>query len=428
LATVSASRILFLIFVAAVPFSLGALACSKVESAAKWDGSVRDSTGVTIVENYGDPLWREGDAWTLREVVRIGRVEGEPEYQFGRITNMTPLSDGMIVVADAMAHKVRFYSPQGVHLRSVGKPGPGPREFGEGTLAVLRSYGDTLLVADYRNMQAHRLAPNGDWLGSFSTRPEGGYRLGNWDSSPSGLVVNILTPLQTPDTPASDTLDVVVVRNLDGSMGDTLGHVPTSRGFRFVGEEPEWRRYAGVPDFDLRWDGGLVTGRSDDYRLVWQDPGGTVETIVELHREPMPFTESDRAVFMSRLESQLEEGNAPPERRTQIKDMLVFEDVYPFYRRFMCGPRGSLWVQQVRPLHRMKREERESFSVWGLVPGEPMWDVFDREGRYLGVVEIPLGMDYILLLDDLVLGVFEDELEVQYVVVMEIDGLPPAEA
>jgi hypothetical protein len=54
--------------------------------------------------------------------------------------------------------------------------------------------------------------------------------------------------------------------------------------------------------------------------------------------------------------------------------------------------------------------------------------VFDREGRYLGVVEIPLRMDYMLLLDDLVLGVYQDELDVQYLVVLEIDGLPPAEA
>ena len=414
-----------LLTVAAV---LGMLGCSKAEPAAEWEGTVRDSAGVTIVENYGTPLWQEGKAWTLREVARIGTVEGEPEYQFGQITNMTPLSDGRIVVADAMAHKVRFYSPAGAHLRSVGKPGSGPREFGDGALAVLRSYGDTLLVADYRNMQVHRLAPDGDWLGSFSTRPEGGYRLSNWDSSPSGLVINIFTPLQTPDTPSSDTLDVIVVRNLDGSLGDTLGHVPTSREYRFVGEKPEWRRYAGVPDFDLRWDGGLVTGRSDSYRLAWQDPGGTVERIVELHRAPTPFTESDRAIFMSRLESQLKERNVPPEREARIKAMLVFEDQYPFYRRFMCGPRGSLWVQQVRPLRHMTQEERESFGIGGLAPGVPEWDVFDREGRYLGVVEIPLGMDYILLLDDLVLGVYEDELEVQYLVVLEIDGLPPTEA
>jgi hypothetical protein len=402
--------------------------CAESQSAVEWDGTIRDSAGVTIVENYGAPLWREGEAWKLREIVRIGTVEGEPEYQFGRITNMTPMSDGRIVVADAMAHKVQFYSPQGVHLRSVGKTGSGPREFGEGTLVVLRSYGDTLLVGDYRNMQAHRLAPNGDWLGSFSTRPESGYRVSNWDSAPSGLVVNIVTPLQTPDTPASDTLDVVVVRNLDGSPGDTLGYVPTSREFRFVGENPEWRRYPGVPDFDLRWDGGLVTGRSDSYRLYWQDQEGELERIVTLHRERMPFTDSDRSVFMDRLDKQLEEWNMPPDREAEIRDMLVLEDQYPYYRRFMCGPRGSLWLQRVSPLSQMSKEERESFSVGGLVPGLPSWDVFDGEGRYLGVVDIPLDMGYILLLDDLVLGVYEDDLDVQHVVVLEIDGLPPPEA
>ncbi len=58
--------------------------------------------------------------------------------------------------------------------------------------------------------------------------------------------------------------------------------------------------------------------------------------------------------------------------------------------RVCCGPRGSLWLQKVRELSYMSEKERESYSVGGLVPGEPAWDVFDREGRYLGVVEIPL--------------------------------------
>lgn len=396
------------------------LGCAEMESAAEWAGTVRDSAGVTIVENFGPPLWREGEEWALRETLRIGTVEGEPEYQFGQITNFIRMTDGRIVVSDGMAHRVRFYSPDGLHLRTVGKTGPGPKEFGEGALTIMRSYGDTVLVGDWANMQVHRLAPNGDWLGSFSTRPEGGRFLRGWDSAPSGLVISLLAPLQTPDAAPVDTLDLVVIREPHGALGDTIGRIPTSKEFRFVGEDPEWRPYAGRVDFDLRWDGGVVMGRSDSYRLLWLAPGGGLERVVTLYREPNAFTDSDRAIFMERLEKQIRR----PDRLEQVKNALILPEHYPFYRRFMCGPQGSLWLQQVRPLRDLSSEELETTFVGGLPPGLPTWDVFDGEGRYLGVVEIPYGVERISLTDDRVFAVYEDELDVQHVIVFEIDGLP----
>lgn len=381
--------------------------------------AVRDSAGVTIVENFGPPLWRAGEEWRLREVLRIGEVEGEPEYQFGDIGNFTFMSDGRLVVSDRMAHRVRFYSPEGVHLRSVGKTGSGPKEFGEGGLTVMRSYGDTLLIGDWANMQVHRLAPNGDWLGSFTTRPEEGRFLRGWDTSPSGLIVSLLAPLQRPNEPAVDTLDLVVIRDPSGALGDTIGRIPTSQEFRFVGDVPEWRPYGGRVDFDLRWDGGLVMGRSDSYRLLWLAPGGELERVVALYRDPDPFTDDDRKVFMDRLEEQIRN----PDRLEQAKNALVLPDRYPFYRRFMCGPEGSLWLQRVRPLRDFSAEELESTFVGGLAPGLPEWDVFDGEGRYLGFVEIPLDIERLDLQAGRVIGVYEDELDVQHLVVFEIDGL-----
>ena len=67
--------------------TLGVLACGEgLIRAAAWEGTVRDSAGIEIVENFGTPLWREGETWRLTEVLRIGAVEGAPEYEFGRIS------------------------------------------------------------------------------------------------------------------------------------------------------------------------------------------------------------------------------------------------------------------------------------------------------------------------------------------------------
>lgn len=393
----------------------------ETQSAAPWDGSVRDSAGIQIVENFGEPLWRQGEEWKLVEDLRIGVRDGPPEYQFGRITGFVELSDGRIVVADGMAPKIRFYSAEGEHLYSVGQEGSGPREFGQGGLSPLRGYGDTLLVSDPRNYQVHKFAPDGTWLSSFSVRPEGGWRSAGWDTDPSGMIVSLLEPLQLPDQPVADTMSVVAVRHFDGTLGDTIGRVPMSRNLRFAGDSPELYFYAPLPDIDLRWDGGLVTGRSDRYELSWSYADGRPERIVRLLRDPTPFTGAEQATLMERFEALL--AHLAPERLQQIKNAIRFTDTYPYYRRFMCGPKGTLWLRRVRPISEMGSEEIEALDMNRRPRPGSGWDVFDDRGRYLGIVEAPLELPIGLLMGDRMFGIMKDELDVQYVQIWRIEGL-----
>ena len=104
-------------------------ACSgRTDTAVRWDGTMRDSAGVVIVENYGTPMWSEGDAWRFTKVLRIGVADGDPAYMFGSLTGLVILSDGRIVTGDAMNHIVRFFSPEGVFLSTLGQEGAGPGE------------------------------------------------------------------------------------------------------------------------------------------------------------------------------------------------------------------------------------------------------------------------------------------------------------
>jgi len=404
-----------------------AVACAtETESASHWDGALRDSAGIEIVENFGEPLWRPGEEWRLVEDLTIGMREGPPEYQFGKISSFAELSDGRIAVTDRMVSKLRFYSPTGEHLLSIGKQGQGPKEFGQGLLGVLRGAGDTLLVTDYRNQQVHRIAPDGSWQASFSTRPDGEWFNSGWDTAPSGMIVSRFSPVQRPDQPPADTLDFVVVRNLDGTLGDTMGVVPTAQSFRFSDGEPEQRFYAGRPDIDLRWDGqGLITGRSDTYELVWLDAGGKPERIVRLHREPDPFTPEEQSTLMARLNEMIDRAGVPPERKEQIRRSIKFEDNYPYYRRFMNGPRGTLWLRRVLPIRDMTPEQVEALTFSASVRPAPGYDVFDRQGRYLGIVEVPYEMPFGLLDGERMFGIVQDELEVEYLRIYRIEGMAP---
>lgn len=372
-------------FAAAIFTCIG---CAGVESAARWDGTARDSAGITIVENFGSPLWTPEDQWRVSEVLRIGTVSGDPDYQFGVITTLVVQSDGTMVAADRLGQHLKFFSAAGEHVRTVGKPGSGPREFGPG-LAVGRARGDTLLVMDWSNIQAHWLAPDGTWLGSWKFTPREGRYVGGWDDSAGGRIVHVMSPLRTPEWAPSDTLDLIVVRDVRGAVLDTLAEVPSSLFFTRSGEDPEWHFYAGDTDFDLTEDGGLVTGRSDRYRLSWYDSVGRLERRATLHRERLPFTDRDASLLMQRLESVLREYDVPPERIGQIKSAVHFEDTYPAYHRFVCGPYGTVWVQHVKPIRSLNEDELKDFDVRADPPPAPDWDVFDREGRYLGIVTLP---------------------------------------
>jgi hypothetical protein len=52
--------------------------------------------------------------------------------------------------------------------------------------------------------------------------------------------------------------------------------------------------------------------------------------------------------------------------------------------------------------------------------GSRQWDVFDAEGRYLGVVSMPLRFQPVRFLGNNIYGIQRDELDVQYVVKLAI--------
>ncbi len=63
---------------------LAASCGGEAGGAADWAGTVEDSAGVQLVKNSITPLWGEGDAWGIEDVMTIGEAAGDPDYQFGQ--------------------------------------------------------------------------------------------------------------------------------------------------------------------------------------------------------------------------------------------------------------------------------------------------------------------------------------------------------
>ncbi len=89
--------------------------------------------------------------------------------------------------------------------------------------------------------------------------------------------------------------------------------------------------------------------------------------------------------------------------RARFLASLPIPETLPAYRSFIASDDGSLWVENyTRPNE------------------QPSWAVFRDDGRYLGVVETPMGAEVTHIGDDFVLVIWEDELEVQQVQMYEL--------
>src|SRR5687768_9429973 len=100
-----------------------------------------------IVRADNRPVW--GEAVRITRDLRIGEVEGPPEFTFGRISGVTVGPNGSIFVVDEQVPTVREYDRVGKYIRSYGRRGEGPGELQRPEAAVVAA--NQLIVRDIRN-------------------------------------------------------------------------------------------------------------------------------------------------------------------------------------------------------------------------------------------------------------------------------------
>ena len=105
---------------------------------------------------------------------------------------------------------------------------------------------------------------------------------------------------------------------------------------------------------------------------------------------------------------------------------VSFADTYPAYLLFLAGPDGTLWVQHLRPPSTLTPDELTKFNPLSL--GDSTWDVLDSDGRFLGQIEMPERFQPLEIQDGRVIGIWRDDLDVQYVLILNIDGVGGGDA
>lgn len=397
---------------------VGATACGQADGNTGWAGEMTDSAGVTIVSNPAEGIWRGASPWRLEEEMRVGSLDGEPETQFGQIgaRGIDRLSDGRIVVLDAMGQHLKVFDPDGTHRATFGGPGSGPGELGAGNQFVIVGRGDTIYVPDLQNQRVSLYSGEGSSLGSFPMDFTRGIPF-LWDVTGTGDVVAQLRPLSLPGQGESTGRDHIVALAVDGSVSDTLFSFASGGSFSFTSDRPEIRFFAPEPAWDVTTSGQLLYGMSDEYRISVYEPAGTLRRIIAKPFASPPVRESDQTIILEFLEEAWGDAGVPPQAIEQLRGVVEFAETYPAFARLQGGPDGTIWVQRIQPLSQLSEEALAAFNFLEDV-GSPNWEVFDGEGRFLGTFTMPLRFAPRLFVGDEVLGVSRDELDVQHLVRM----------
>lgn len=403
--------------------ALGVSACGdssrRVEVRA-WTGSTTDSSGITVVANPTEGLWEDGAGWAVHEELRIGSFAADPDQQFAQVGGIAVNSRGEILVMDRQLRELRFFSSEGEYLRAVGTPGSGPGEFGRGVSDVFVADDDSFLVPDPRNRRVHHFDPEGALLGSAPLDVERYRALRFRGHAGARRAAVQLRPTDVLVDDGLETSDGLHLLGVDGEVGEALVHVPSGRLLgpdvvRYFTPEVAWALTDSLT---------ILYARNSDYAIHAFDRDGRLRRIVRRAFEPRPITDRDIRAFFAYLDRAWLDAGVPPSRLPENRARVSFAEVFPAFYQFEVGLEGSLWVQPIRPPGELSDAEIERYNFIEDF-GSSGWEVFDREGRFLGTVTMPPRFQPRLFLDDRIYGVVRDDADVPYVARLRIERPGP---
>ena len=363
--------------------------------------TVTDSAGVEIAVSSA-PQWGESSGWTIdpKPTLEIGVEEGEEPYMLNRVFDAMRLPDGRFLVGNSGTSEIRVFDSQGKFLRSVGRKGNGPGEFGELSSVRFWRMGDgSLLGYDGGNLRVHlfdstlayqrtvRIESTRDGLRAFL---QGVFADGSWQ------MLALVPELKNEPGTYLRSAQQFVRFNPDGTP-DTVLRLVEGRT-RFVHQFGSITTFPYVPFTaeplaaagEYLW---VVNGGGTE--LEQRNLHGGLVRVVRLERN-VPRTAD---VYARYVESSL--ATMDSTRRAQYEHYYGLNhplpEHIPAYQAMLVDATSHVWLERYR------------------LPGDtiPSWDVIAPNGRWLGPVSVPARLRVMQVGEDFVLGRHLDSLGVE---------------
>ena len=378
----------------------GVVACSDGDSGTPLVVQ-RDSAGVRIVEAMR-PLWGDSSLWRIDPdpVVDLTLSGTGPAHEFYRAHSMKQRPDGSLMIADGSSREVRVFSANGGFLGSFGGSGDGPGEFR--SLRRIENAGDTLLalgrgrvtVAAHdltvvRTFNIDRWTIDLLYLGGGWILPE--------VSRPVLPMDGLAGPVRRPEP--------LVLFDLEGTRIDSIGEMRGPevyvhvRDGSYVGTAPH---FFGKRSHVAALGRHILRGSSDMMQLEELDLSGNLVRILRIPDYALDLSAaqiaSERDFLLDRL--------APENPLRAPFEAAPASDTRPAFTNILVDPSGAVWLE----LHRGDSEQDQP----------ERWLVLDSDGTWLGAVEMPDRFSVSDVTMDAVLGVWEDELDVEHPQVLRL--------
>lgn len=345
-----------------------AAACGGPERSAGgegWGGTVDTLPAGRIVVVNPDPADAPAP-WTLVERFRIGSLQADGPDLFGQISGLQLGPAGEVYVLDGQASEIRAFGADGVFQHAFGGEGQGPGELSSASGLAFDAHG-TLWTMNWANGRYSGFDPatgavrseplraisfaSFPWGGAF----EQGSRLVDIGLDRNGA--QALLRLDSAFVP-HDTLVLPVVppENL----------VAFRRGSLMIASLPD--PFAPRPAWAVRPRGGVIVGDGATYRLHRVTFEGDTTMTIQLDRAAVPVSAAERdsalALFREMAESL---DGVTASRKVNARA------TQPAHGRIFVDDQDRSWVWSMRR-----------------AGADPVWDVFDEDGRYMGSVPVPL--------------------------------------
>lgn len=383
------------------------LVCTACGSTEVPTVMVQDSAGVRLVES-SRPAWGDDQPWEVspEAVLNLGTVDGDAAFSFDRISGAYVLDGDLLAVLDAGAREIRFFDLDGNHRSTFGRPGQGPGEFQ--SLIFLGLYADSLWLFDGRQQRITVLDPEG---GGFRVARAGldNVGLGPVGLLPDGSAVLVAdlafsSPLIDELPPGLQRFGAAYVRiDSQGALQDTILVAQGSERILAYSDQAVQMLRPLLPrsvSHAVRED-EILQGSQDTYQIGVFSAEGELRSLI---RRSDVDVQMDEAAYSAVIEERVLRAPEParPGLRSLYQDQARPES-RPAYSGFLVDGENFLWVQD--------------FSYSGEARS---WAVFDPEGVWLGVVEFPDRFRPTQILRDRVVGIWRDELEVEYARIYEL--------
>jgi hypothetical protein len=347
------------------------------------------------------------DVWVVGESAVVST--GGPDSDLYRVAGVVRLEDGRIVLGD-QAQRLLVFDTDGSHLRTLGRRGEGPGEF-TNIAWIQRLPGDTLLVFDARLGRLSYMTVDGGFARSetfgrrstlYGALPDGNLLASTMYREPSGL--------GGTDRPRAPTNAVTFARGeIELQRFDTSGRLLNLIGV-FPGMETAW--VPGIMEIDL--DGG---------------PGPIARTLVLPGERGIYVTTGDRFEIMLFAP----EGGVPEAviRRDDYESQpLTREHLVQYFAGSGIGDwanwetlRWNLPEGGTLPAITSLRLDTQS-NLWveggGDADDSRTWSVFTPAGEYFAGVTMPPRFYPYAIGTESVVGVWRDDLDVEYLQVRTI--------